>query len=124
MTNKKPENIEEYIEQLPEVAQSKIKELRAILKGVAPNAKEVLKWGKPVFESVTILFAYSAHKSHLSFVPTGPAMKPFEKELSAFTTKKDSVQFPYNKPLPENLIRRMAEYRKEDAEARGAKWKY
>lgn len=124
MQKKKPTSVEEYIEELPEIAQSRIKELRAILKSVAPKAKEGLKWGKPAFESVTILFAYSAHKSHLSFTPTGPAMKPFEKELSEYTTKQDSVQFQYDKPLPEDLIRKIAEYRKEDAEEKGAKWKY
>ena len=124
MSKKKPTTVEEYIEQLPEIAQAKINELRSILKSIAPEAKEGLKWGKPVFESVTILFAYSAHKAHLSFIPTGPSLKPFEKELSEYYTRQDSVQFSYDKPLPDQLIRRIAEYRKEDAEQRGAKWKY
>lgn len=124
MVKHKPLSVMEYIEQLPEDARLKINEIRSILKSVAPEAKEVLKWGKPVFESSTILFAYAAYKSHLSFIPTGPALKPFEKELAEFITRQDSVQFPYDKPLPENLIRRIAEFRKEDAEGRGAKWKY
>ena len=124
MENKKPTNVEAYIEQLPETAQSKFNEMRSILKKVVPEAKEGLKWGNPVFESVTILFAYTAHKSHLSFIPTGPAIKPFEKELAEYTVGKDSIQFPYNKPLPKELIVKIAEYRKDDVEKRGAKWKY
>ena len=124
MDNKKPTSVEEYIANTPEPAQTKLKELRSILRNVAPGAKELLKWGKPVFESKTILFAYSAHKSHLSFIPTGPALKPFRTELSEYVVKKDSVQFSYDRPLPEDLIRKIAKYRKEDAEERGAKWKY
>src|SRR5690625_2434907 len=124
MSKKKPTSVEEYIKDLPEKAQVKIKKNRSILKSVAPKVKEGLKWGKPVFESETILFAYSAHKAHLSFFPTGLALKPFEKELTEFSTKKDSIQFPYDKPLPENLIRKIAEYRKEDVEQKDAKWKY
>lgn len=120
----KPTTVEEYIEQLPEIAQQKIIELRTILKSVVPEARESLKWGKPVFESETILFAYSAHKAHLSFVPTGPSLKPFEKELSEFSTQKDSVQFPYKVMLPEQLIRKIAQFRKDDVELRAAKWKY
>lgn len=120
----KPTTVEEYIEQLPEIAQQKINELRTILKSVVPEAKESLKWGKPVFESDTILFAYSAHKAHLTFVPTGPALKPFENELSEFSTQKDSIQFPYKNPLPEQLIRKIAQFRKDDVELREAKWKY
>jgi uncharacterized protein YdhG (YjbR/CyaY superfamily) len=124
MDKKKPTSVEEYIERLPEIAQLKIKELRSILKSVAPEAKEGLKWGKPVFESESILFAYSAHKSHLSFIPTGPALKPFEKELTEFPTKKDSVQFSFDNPIPENLIRKIAEYRKKEVVEKGAKWYY
>lgn len=124
MEKKKPTSVEEYIERLPEIAQLKIKELRSILKSVVPEAKEELKWGKPVFESKSILFAYSAHKSHLSFIPTGPALKPFEKELTEFVTKKDSVQFSFDNPIPEILIRKIAEYRKKEVEENGAKWYY
>ena len=124
MEKKKPTSVEEYIERLPEIAQLKIKELRSILKSVAPEAKEELKWGKPVFESESILFAYSAHKSHLSFIPTGPALKPFEKELTEFARKKDSIQFLFDNPIPEMLIRKIAEYRKKEVEEKGAKWYY
>ena len=123
MDKKKPATVEEYMEHLPAVAREKFKELRSILKSAAPDASEGLKWGKPVFESDTILFAYSAHKAHLSFVPTGPAMKPFEKELNGYTTNKDSIQFPFEKPLPQKLIYQIAQYRREDVEIRGAKWK-
>ena len=124
MEKKKLTNLEEYLEQLPEIAQTKINELRSILKSVVPEAQEGLKWRKPVFESTTILFAYSAHKSHLSFIPTGPSLKPFEKELSEYITKKDSVQFQYDKPIPEILVRKIAEFRKKEVEERGAKWYY
>ena len=124
MEKKKPTTVEEYIAQFPEKAQQKLREMRAILKSVAPNAKEALKWGYPTFESETILFAYGGYKSHLNFFPTGPALRPFEEELSDYVLKKDSVQFPYDKDLPEAIIRKIAEYRKEDVEERGAKWRY
>nr|WP_321415958.1 DUF1801 domain-containing protein [uncultured Allomuricauda sp.] len=124
MEKKKPTSVEDYIERLPENAKLKIKELRSILKSVVPEAKEELKWGKPVFESKSILFAYSAHKSHLSFIPTGPALKPFEKELKEFSTKKDSIQFSFDNPIPEILIRKIAEHRKKEVEEKGAKWYY
>ncbi len=120
----KPKTVDEYIELAPEMAQEKLIEMRSILRNVAPTATEVLKWGKPVFESKTILFAYSAHKCHVSFIPTGPALKPFEKELSGYTVKKDSVQFSYDQPLPKALIQKIAKYRTQDVEERDAKWKY
>lgn len=124
MAIKKPSTVDEYIQVAPPQAREKLRELRAILQRVAPHATETLKWGQPVFESGTILFAYSAHKSHLNFAPTGPSLKPFLKELTVYTVKKDSIQFTYDKPLPRELITRIAMYRLKDVEERGAKWKY
>ena len=120
----KPTTVDEYFNNLSEPARAKVSELRAILKEVAPEAKEELKWGYPAFVSNMILFAYGGHKAHLNFFPTGPALVPFADELAAFKTKQDSVQFPYDKPLPVDLIRRIAEHRKYEAEVKGAKWRY
>lgn len=124
MKKKKPSNIDEYINAAPEHAREKLKEIRSILKKVAPGAREILKWGQPVFEEKRILFAYAAFKSHLNFVPTGPALEPFREELQKFTTGKDSVQFPYDKPLPKGLIQKIAKHRLKDVMENDAKWMY
>jgi len=50
MSKTKPTTIAEYINSAPKEAQSKLREIRAILKKVAPKATEALKWGSPVFE--------------------------------------------------------------------------
>lgn len=120
----KPSNVDEYIDTAPLFAQEKLREIRSILSKVSPNATEMLKWGYPVFIEKRILFSYSAFKKHINFMPTAPAMKPFEEELSEFTTGKDTIQFPYDKPLPTALIQRIAEYRIKDVRENDAKWMY
>ena len=124
MPTTKPTTVDEYIAAAPEAARPKLTELRSLLRSVAPKATEALKWGQPVFEQGTILFAYAAHRAHLNFVPTGPALAPFAAELNDFRRAKDSFQIPYDRPLPADLIRRIAAYRLEDVTERGAKWKY
>jgi len=124
MPKTKPSTVDEYIAAAPQEAQEKLRELRAILKKVAPKAAETLKWGSPVFEEGRILFSYSSHKSHLNFSPTGPAMEPFGKELAKFKTGKDTIQFPYDKPLPKGLIRRIAAYRAKQVRESDARWMY
>jgi uncharacterized protein YdhG (YjbR/CyaY superfamily) len=124
MTKIKPSNVDEYIDAAAPIAQEKLREIRSILKKVAPNATEMLKWGSPVFLEKRILFSFSAFKNHLNFMPTGPAMKPFEEELSEFATGKDTIQFPYDRPLPTTLIQRIAEYRSKDVRENDAKWMY
>ena len=124
MTASKPTTVIEYIEAAPQEAQAKLREIRAVLKKVAPNATETLKWGSPVFEEGRILFSYSAHKSHLNFSPTGPAMEPFKEELAKYNTGKDTIQFPYDKPLPKALIQKIARFRLKQVRENDARWMY
>lgn len=124
MPKAKPKTVDEYIKAAPEEAQEKLREIRALLKEVAPKAEEALKWGSPVFEEGRILFSYSAHKSHLNFSPTGPAMEPFKEELAKFKTGKDTIQFPYDKPLPKGLIRKIARFRAKQVRESDARWMY
>ena len=124
MPKNKPTTVDEYIKAAPKEAQKKLREIRAVLKKVAPKAMEGLKWGNPVFEEGRILFSYSAHKSHLNFSPTGPAMKPFKEELTTFKTGKDTIQFPYDQPLPKALIRRIGAFRAKQVKEADARWMY
>ena len=124
MSKAKPTTVDEYIETAPQEAREKLREIRAVLKKVVPGAREALKWGSPVFEEGRILFSYSAHKSHLNFSPTGPAMEPFEAELAKLKTGKDTIQFPYDKPLPKGLIRKIAAFRAKQVRENDARWMY
>ena len=122
MAKTKATTVTEYINAAPKEAREKLEEIRAILKKVAPNATETLKWGTPVFEEKRILFAYAAFKSHLNFMPTRSSMIPFKEELAAYTTGKDTIQFPFEKPLPKMLIRKIAAYRARDVRENDARW--
>lgn len=81
-----------------------------------------MKWGSPVFEKKRILFAFAAFKSHLNFMPTPSAMKPFKKELAKYTTGKGSIQFPYDKRLPKALIRKIAAFRVQELREKDVRW--
>ena len=120
----RPKTVSEYIAAAPKVARKPLRELRSLLKKAAPRATETLKWGAPVFEDQRILFSYSAHKSHLNFMPTGPALKPFKKALARYKTGKETIQFPYDQPLPKGLIRKIAAYRVKQVRTKDARWMY
>ena len=88
-----------------------MRRLYAILKSVAPEAQEGIKWGTPFFVEPRFLFAFSAHKAHCNFAPTAAALEAFRKELGKHKTTTNFLQIPYNEPVPEDLVRRIAEYR-------------
>ena len=110
MARKRPTTIAEYIRVAPREGQPHLRRLYAILKGVAPEAEEAIKWGTPFFVEPRFLFAFSAHKAHVSFAPTAAALERFRKELEKHTTTKGTLQIPYDKPVPEDLVRKIAEY--------------
>ena len=122
MPKSRPKTIAEYISAAPKEAQRTLREMRAILKQAAPGATEGLKWGSPAFEDKRILFAFAAFKSHLSFMPTPSAMKPFKKELAKYETGKGSIQFPYGKRLPKPLIRKIAARRVKELREKDVRW--
>ena len=110
MADKRPTTIAEYIETAPPEGQPHLRRMYAILKSVAPEAEEAIKWGTPFFVEPRFLFAFSAHKAHLSFAPTAAALEAFRKELEEHKTTKGTLQIPYNRPVPEDLVRKIAEY--------------
>ena len=111
---KRPTTIAEYIRASPREGQPHLRRLYAILKSVAPEAGQTIKWGTPFFVEPRFLFAFSAHKAHLNFAPTAEGLEPFRQELKAHKTTRGFLQIPYDKPLPEDLIRRIAERRLRD----------
>ena len=120
----KPKDVDEYINAFPDPVQKKLNELRSILKEVAPDATEELKWGKPVFVEKRILFSFAGFKNHMMFMPTGPSLEPFKDELKDYKTGKDTVQFSYDQPIPKELITKIAKYRRTDVLENGALWMY
>ena len=110
MASKRPTTIAQYIRAAPREGQPHLRRLYAILKSVAPEATEVIKWGNPFFVEPRFLFAFSAHKAHCNFAPTPAALEAFRKELAKHRTTKNFLQIPYNEPVPEDLIRKIAEY--------------
>ena len=118
MTRKRPGTIAEYIRAAPREGQPHLRRLYAILKGVAPKATETIKWGTPFFVEPRFLFAFSAHKGHVSFAPMASGLDPFRAELQEHKTTRNFLQIPYNKPLPEDLIRKIAKYRLRDVRKR------
>jgi uncharacterized protein YdhG (YjbR/CyaY superfamily) len=111
MTKKRPITIPEYIEAAPPEGRPHLRGIYEILRSIAPEAEEAIKWGSPFFVEPRFLFAFSAHKAHLNFAPSPEALETFRAELDGHRTTANFLQIPYDEPLPEDLIRRIAQHR-------------
>jgi len=119
-----PTPIDAYIASAAERAQPTLRELAAILREVAPDAVEAIKWRVPVWEGRRILYSLSAFREHAAFMPTASTLDAFRAEVEAagLTTTAHMIQFPYGEPVPTALVRRIAAAREEDVRLRDALW--
>ncbi len=109
-------SITSYIKSQPKDFQPVLNEMYSIVVLEAPHAREAIKYGMPTFVGKKNLVHFALQKNHLGFYPTPSAIQHFEKELVKYKTSKGAVQFPFDKPLPKALIRKMVKFRvKEDS---------
>jgi uncharacterized protein YdhG (YjbR/CyaY superfamily) len=118
VAGKRPTTIAGYIAAAPAVAQPHLRQLHALLKDVAPDAQEAIKWGAPFFVEPRFLYSFAAFKTYCVFVPSAETLAAFEKELASYATTKNFLKLPYDKPLPEALLRRIAKYQLNRVRAR------
>ena len=119
MASKRPTTIAEYIRAAPREGQPHLRRLYAILKSVAPEAEEAIKWGTPFFVEPRFLFAFSAHKAHCNFAPSsGGDWRHFARNWKSTRRPRTLLQIPYNEPVPEDLVRRIAEFCVRDVSER------
>lgn len=123
-TGSRPTTIDEYLAALEDPARTRLAELRNLVREELPEATEAIKWGSPAFVHPrgTILLAISAHKAHANFTVTPSAKEAFAAELEGLETGKGSVKLPYDRPMPEDLLRRMARHRLAEFEQDGVNW--
>ena len=108
---KKPESVDEYIKSFPKESQKLLKIVRNTVITAAPGALEVISYSMPGYKLNGMLVWFAAHTNHIGFYPGASGITAFRKELSGFKGAKGSVQFPFNEPLPLDLIAKIVKFR-------------
>jgi len=113
----KPKTFEEYLSGFPIETQAILETIRAIVKQAVPEAEEVISYDMPTFKlDGKSLIYFAAWKKHIGFYPLSEKVAGAVPELSTYKGTKDSVHFPLNKPMPLELISRMALARRKEIE--------
>ena len=114
------QTIDEYIAQFPEVVQALLREMRAVIRAVAPEAEEKISYQMPTFYLNGNLVHFAAYKNHIGFYPAPSGIEHFKEELSGYAGAKGSVQFPLDQPIPFDLVARITTFRAEENRAKAA----
>ncbi len=115
-----PQTIDAYIAGYPEEVQAILQEVRRTIHETAPEATEAISYGMPTFKLHGNLVHFGAFKNHIGFYPAPTGMESFQAELAPYKQGKGSAQFPLDKPMPLDLIRRIVEFRAQENKGKAA----
>src|SRR5262249_15035027 len=111
MNRKGPKNIDEYIERHSNEVQRLLRQMRATIHPVAPEATGKISYRISTFYFDGNLVHFAAFANHIGFYPTSSGIAAFKKQLGPYKCSKGAAQFPKNKPLPLTLVTKIVKFR-------------
>ena len=124
MAAKGPQTVDEYLATFPDDVRPILEAVRKAIHAGVPGGEEKVRYG---IAAVMLGGRYAIHfagwKRHVGLYPVPRLDGPLEAEIAPYRAKTDSVNFPYAKPVPYDLITRVSAEilrRRRDAEASGS----
>lgn len=107
------QNIDGYLDELPENRRSVLQNLRQTIAAIVPDAVEGMSTKVPAFRyKGKYMVSFSATKNHLALlIMQGNAIKAFAKELEGYDTGNRIIRFTVDNPLPKDLVEKIVHFR-------------
>ncbi|MFO0550565.1 MAG: DUF1801 domain-containing protein [Polyangiaceae bacterium] len=116
----KPESIDSYLAALDPERRALLEELRRAIHRALPGAEECISYSMPAFRvhgHVVAGFAATARGG--SYYPfSGTTLSAVDADLVAFSKTKSAVHFTRERPLPEELVRKLVAARLREVSPR------
>lgn len=108
----KAKTVDEYIKNAPEGIRDRLINIRKIIKSLAPKVEEKISYGMPYYGLNGRMLYFAYFKNHIGLYIMPPIVEMFSKELKDYKTSKSvTIQFPHDKKLPINLIKKLVKAR-------------
>ena len=118
-SDRRVETVDDYLAGLPPRERAVLENVRRAIKEAAPQAEERISYRIPLYRHHGDVVGFAAFKKHLSlFVTSSGVGERFADELEGFDVKHTTIHFTVDKPLPDELIRKIVRHRLEENEAR------
>jgi len=105
--------VDDYLRHLEEPKRATLETLRQTILEVVPEAEHVISYRLPAFRvRGKVVAGFAAFKNHLSYLPfSGSVLGQLADELEGYTMTKSALHFPVDRPLPQELVRKLIEVR-------------
>ena len=105
-----PKTIDAYIEAQPEQAKPYLRALRDTLCKALPDAEERISWSMPTYWKKHNIIHFAGFKNHAGLYPGPEAVLEFAERLTEYRTSKGTIQLPYSRPVPAELVSDIARW--------------
>jgi uncharacterized protein YdhG (YjbR/CyaY superfamily) len=109
-----PTTVDEYLATLADDKRAALEVMREAIRAGAPEAVEALAYRMPAFRShrSQFLVSYDAYKNHYSLFPASDAVvEALGDAIRPYVAGKGTIRFPADRPIPAELVTRIAEIR-------------
>lgn len=106
-----PKTIDEYIADFPPEVQEILETIRRIVRGAAPAAQETISYRMPAFQLHGILLYFAAFQKHIGLYPPIRGDAELEEAVAPYAGEKGNLRFPLDRPIPYDLMERIARLR-------------
>lgn len=108
--------VDEYLDRAPEPQAGTLRQLRATLRRLLPEATEELSYGVPAFKvGGKAVAGYAYHAKHCNYLPhSGAVLESMADDLAPFEWTKGSLKFPVDHTPPDDLVARLVSARLDE----------
>jgi uncharacterized protein YdhG (YjbR/CyaY superfamily) len=106
-------SIDDYVASSSGEIKKRLETICKIVQEIAPGAEGKISYNMPAYFLGDRLVYFCAFKKHIGFYPASMVVfRKFRDELKKFKQSgKGTVQFPYDKPLPVELVKKIIQFR-------------
>ncbi len=112
-------SIDEYIASQPVSIQPILHQVRLAIRKALPDAQERISWRMPTFWLKHNIIHFAAFTNHMGLYPGPEAIEAFADRLGNVKRSKGAIQFPYDQPIPLDLIADIARWCYEKGDYHG-----
>lgn len=100
--------VDDYLASFPPDVQAILNKTRRAIRKAAPGAEEVISYQIIAFKVNGQRMVYlGGWKNHVGLYPIPVFDQEFEEQISPYRAAKDTLRFPFRKPIPYDLIERV-----------------
>ena len=105
---RKPPTVADYLAGLDKDKRAALVRLRKVIRAAAPEAEECIAYGIPAYRVLgRVTVAVGPGTNHCAFYTGSTPLEKYKRELARYETRKGTVRFQPDSPLPATLVRKL-----------------